>query len=416
MNRYIVGFLLGLLLCSCNSKTKDEEIVLGYKGKARGNPYLLAQQYVEVKGYEIIDQRGALHLGDEDAVVILPASAVQNVGDAKKLLDWVSWGGHAIVLLERGEDYWSDIGSYANHKFDGWTSFETEEVHSLGLDYLAEELYVDLFHNVSDEIVSDDEEKLDEKGNPVDSEEYYKLIQRGVVLPYVDDIQFTLDEVSLNASLGGNYTFQSQYDLEEGEFGNEADDEALKLLSVHYSDGRVTLLSDARLFRNPYLMMNDHAELLKTLVEQTSRDGAVIFNHGLVENFFTLMIREFSVVVWALLGIVLLWVWKNLPRFGPRQDVLIEDERDQLEYLMTTGNFLWSKGQDEALTHPLREEVCRRMKINHSELTAEQMQKISDSTGLSEIDVREAMKTEQIKDSNVLIRVVRHLQQILKSI
>lgn len=418
MKLWVLLFLTAISLCSCGQKREPKEVSRGYKGEARSNPYLLAQRYLKEKGWSVEDQKGAMILGDDDAMIILPVSSVKLKVDADELLDWVSWGGHAVILVEYGDDYRQDIGEYASHQPQNSTySWENEDdiVHSIGLDYIADELYVDLLALSKDE--DEDFDYISVEGaelENIESDEAGSLEAFGKLLRYVDLVDIELDNRPLKAGLGGEFSFGYGYEYEEGEFGDSEEDH--RLLSLWYGDGRVTFVSDARLFRNPYLQMKGHAELLNHLVEQSPRSGVVVFNHGKIEGIFGLLMQHFAVAVWSLLALILFWLWKNLPRFGPRQDILEVDERDQMDHLVTTGNYLWSKGCDTALLVPLRIEVIRRLQGKGDTLNDVHVEQIVEATELPRESVLEAMSLSQISEPNVMVRVVNRLQLILKSI
>ncbi len=425
MIRSLLTIVFVLAICSCGEKTEEREVVEGYKGAARVNPYLAAQKFLEKLGYETLDQQGSVKVDEEQSTVILPASAIKVAADGEFLLDWASWGGHAVILVERGEDYWRDVGEYYDHNPVWWWNPSSEESyeHSAGLDYIAEEICVDLYYEDIDYTETSIDSFLAANGINEDDPSYDKslsLIKKGQLLPYVDDVVVDTSERKLDIRLGGSYSFQPQYEWEEGEFGGKVGEEVggqdYRLVSMNYGDGRVTLISDARAFRNPYVTMKDHAELLSHLVALSPREGQVVFNHGEIDGFFHLLMQHYSVALWALLVLVLVWVWKHLPRFGPRQDIVLEDERDQLAHLISTGNYLWSKDCSEELLAPLRAEVISKVHPMANRLEAKHYQSLSQNSGVSESELREAMEAEEIKDTSTMVRAVRHLQETLKSI
>ena len=421
--RFLLTLVFGLVLCSCGEKTVEREVVDGYKGVARVNPYLVAQRFLEKLGYETLDQQGLVKVDEEQSTVILPASTIKVVADGESLLDWANWGGHAVILVERGEDHWRDLGENYdyNHNPARWwyPSSEDDYAHSAGLDYIAEEIYVDLYYEDADYVETTIANYLEANGIGEDDpvyEERLSLIKKGKILPYVDEVVVETSEHKLEVGLGGAYSFQPQYEWEEGEFGGEVGEQDYRLVSMNYGDGRVTLVSDARAFRNPYVTMKDHAELLGHLVGLSPRDGQVVFNHGEIDGFFSLLMQHYSVALWALLVLVLVWVWKHLPRFGPRQDIVLEDERDQLAHLVSTGNYLWSKGCGEELLSPLRSEVISKVHPMADRLETEHYRALSESSGIRESELRVAMETQEMKDASTMVRAVRHLQEMLKSI
>ena len=160
----------------------------------------------------------------------------------------------------------------------------------------------------------------------------------------------------------------------------------------------------------------DHAQFLVDMI-QVSRDGMVIFSSGAGENFFSLVWRYFWMAVIATVVAVIFWLWKNLPRFGPVQDLPESTMREYLGQVRGIGRFLWRHKRDDAMLGALRRHITRRLALasgdEHHEGIFEQLAEV---TGLPVEQVIEAMTREQVHDPGVMVRITRNLQKIYQHI
>jgi hypothetical protein len=62
-------------------------------GKARLNPYLAAEKYLDQQGWDVESSRTWSNYDDETQMIILPGSFLQTKGIAMRVLDWVNQGG-----------------------------------------------------------------------------------------------------------------------------------------------------------------------------------------------------------------------------------------------------------------------------------------------------------------------------------
>ena len=90
---FIGLLILGLVLLTSCSDTEDREQFIGYDGRARKNPYLAAERYLESDGHVVISSTGVLKFDEDEGVVFSPATSVRSVGDAERVIDWVYEGG-----------------------------------------------------------------------------------------------------------------------------------------------------------------------------------------------------------------------------------------------------------------------------------------------------------------------------------
>ena len=123
------------------------------------------------------------------------------------------------------------------------------------------------------------------------------------------EYQFDFNEEVLNVHQWSDRAIK--YDFGEGE-------ETYFHMSDFYGDGLVTILADASPLRNRYIGYSNHADFLEMLVGKSNR-RRVVFSSGAGDSLFSLIWRYFKLAVISLAVVIVFWLWKSLPRFGPSQ-------------------------------------------------------------------------------------------------
>ncbi|MFC5051975.1 DUF4350 domain-containing protein [Rubritalea spongiae] len=415
-------------LASCSRETEEKENVIGYMGKARKNPYLAAERYLEAGGKVVESTSGVLKFDEADGTVFAPASSVRSVGDAERILEWVADGGHFVCFLERGEEFWTDVGGYPDHEPEVWGESEEDEINN-GINMLLEavdlKLEVDEDWESAEDILGDLEKTGEEENEALKKarEERLDKIARGRILPSseVVDIYFD-DEQSYAARLGGMKYFESIDDTYYiGDWYDIADHHRFFSRLYGYSEqgnefmGRITFVSEARLFRNPYLELEQHAELLDAMVANNEH---VEFSLGKIRSFTSMLGEHASKAMWALFVLTVLWLWKNLPRFGPLLEVTEGHSRNYLEQVQHVGRFFWRQERSDVLLKSLREAVLQKSGHAFSEHqdSSVLLEKLSESSGMNREQITEAMTLKQVKDSSTMVRITKNLQTLLKQL
>ena len=385
-----------------------KERVLGYQGLARKNPYLAAELYLQESGIDASSMTGVVKMDVEEGLVFAPASTLRSTGDAERAIEWVVQGGHFVIFLQRAEDYWKDVGVGADHDPEWWSDEYDEQ---LGLKHLLEKLDLELVTVTNPPHLDIDLEEATEEGMSA-----REKTQRGLILPNaeVSRVDTGYDEFEL--LLGGTQRVKSANGLSYMDDWSDQGEEH-SFYSRPYGGGRVTVISDGRVFRNPYLGMKDHAAMLDYLSDE-SPPGKVVFSLGKVRSFMSMLMEYGWMGVFALLVLLALWLWKNLPNFGPKMDVVTGHFRSYEKQLLATGDFLWTHKKDDSLLNPLRNEVRRRCgAFGHDAIAEETLfENLHSSSGLSLELIQEAMTKTQVHDATTMVRITQNLQTILKSL
>jgi hypothetical protein len=180
----------------------------------------------------------------------------------------------------------------------------------------------------------------------------------------------------------------------------------------------VTVLAQGQLFRNRFIGNDDHAGLLLALTRLDPHINAVRFvRAGSVS--LTEMLREHA---WrAVLGLAVLlvvWLWRCLPRFGPVCALPTRGQRRFAAHLEEAGTFLWRYRLTSVLLHGPRRAVlaaANRTGLRESELEFHAL--LAARSGLSPDRVQQAMEgAVSHRDVHGFTRQMADLQKIHQSL
>ena len=131
----------------------------------------------------------------------------------------------------------------------------------------------------------------------------------------------------------------------------------LVAMSFAQGKGRVTLLPSLRFLRNGAIADLDHAELAWRLSGQRAPINLYVRlqSAGLLD-----WIARDAWPAFAAAGLLLvLWLLRIIPRFGPLEPDAPAARRSLLEHLAASGRFLWSRGASASLLDAVRERAAR---------------------------------------------------------
>lgn len=353
----IIG--LCLFLGGCDYTEKEREI--GFKGKARINPWLAAERFsMAVQEWEVHSHPAWSAPDEDDAVWFLPASILGNESFTQQVKQWVGEGGHLVLLAE-----------HANAETNDWS--EAEELPR----------YEAALHTM-----------LSDCGITIKVDDAVKAGQ----------IELEGDVFKVDASS------QSSVQLVDGEPGIFA--------TTSYSDGRISVLMDGRLFRNRWIGEKDHAALLGKLIEISDYDGAVSFTRGSGLSLWKLIVKHLWMVLIALAVLIILWLWKNFSRFGPLESAaessLLRGYEHHLEAL---GDFQWRLDRAVGLLAPLRAQIIERgqkLSVRSGRRDEDFFQFLAERSGIPRERVFRALVEPAPADAVILTRTAADLQLMLQ--
>lgn len=363
MNGRLSMFLILALLGLSGCNTKYEEVETGYKGPARTNPWLAAERFLTAYGRPVEVLSSWREPAPEDSTWIIPSELISNKFFAKQVDQWMSNGGHLICLIEYSDfrDDWNLRGSNVELE----PTFES----------FLEDHDFEIEKSASGEVET-------------------KLIRyRGK--PFDVEMKSAWQASSRSGSLQGMPT-------------------------AKVGDGRLTLVTDARPFRNRWIGDKQHAALLKSLVDSTDSFGTVVFVRGATLSLWSLLMERAWAISLGLCLVIVIWLWKNLRRFGPLEAADAPSPlRAYDHHLEALGDFQWRLDRGASLLAPLRGEILEqshRLMARSGKLDSDIFALLGERVGIPRERVARAMSEPAPADASVFTRTVSDLQQILKSL
>lgn len=374
---WIVLMPLLFLLTGCGDY-EEEEVEIGYLGKARANAFLAAERLLDKWGWYVESKHTLNELPEYDDTILIARESIQSTASVDRLLGWVRGGGHLIYIsrngFRRGND-WAEI----------FHSIKREAEEELMLEKLGVEL------------VESDSGAL-------------------VTIDFGDE----RCEVNFDRSAGFRSTNSRSSDITVlDEDGDQM--EVPPVVSYRKGSGRITLITDGTPLRNRQIDQHDHA-LFLTEIGDLAADGASFwFVSGTDVSFVGMLLKYGWMPLLSLVILVILWLWKNLPRFGPRRADTDAVTLKFADHLDMAGHFLWRRRNVEPLLAPMRRRVLRhvaRMRgLAHA--APDENESIEWLLQYSEMNperLRFAMHAKNIKDGAQLTRLIRDLQTLEKTL
>ncbi|MEO5917904.1 MAG: DUF4350 domain-containing protein [Luteolibacter sp.] len=354
--------VVSLALTACDYTEVKREI--GYKGKSRVNPWLAAERFCEQYDGDVRSLASWTAPTVADAVWFVPAPILSNESFTRQLESWIEDGGHLVVLVD-----------YANAETNDWSGPPPVTNPEPAFLKLLEGAGIKLEHpEIARNNVKASEIKFDGKS--------YNVVAES----------------------------DSSVALRDGEAGVFA--------SVKKGEGRLTVLTDGRLFRNRWIGEKDHAALLDALISATEYDGNIGFTRGSALSLWALLSEHLWPVLIGLAVLTLLWLWRNFSRFGPLEAAHgISTLRGYDHHLEALGDFQWRLDRAAALLGPLRAQIVergQRMSQRSGHRDDDFFQFLADLASLPRERVFRALAETAPADSAILTRTTADLQHLLQ--
>jgi hypothetical protein len=300
--------LAALLLQGCGvkgGKVEYEEKILGYKGAARVNPWLAAQEMLRRMGTPTETRATLANMPGTYTALVVPTDAITSRGASQQMLDWAMRGGHLIVACSATDRFHND-----------WTDGDPRGPE----DYepILEALEVRVSKGAPKNLTVD--------------------FGDGRELRFDRDIEAGLDVRMLN------------HDVLAG-----SGDSAILVSAPHYS-GRITLLASAMPFRNRWIGDADHAAIFYEIT-RLQPANTVLFISKSRMNLWQMLMEHAWMPLVATVLLIVLWLWRNLPRFGPAVPSDTSIVRHFGTQLDEAGTFLSDRAGQAALLGAARRSV-----------------------------------------------------------
>jgi hypothetical protein len=360
--KFLALLIAAICLTACNYTEVKREI--GYKGKARINPWLAAERFAERSDQKVRSLASWVAPSNEDTVWFVPASVLSNLSFIRRIEDWVEDGGHLVLLVEHAESETND-----------WSKNSTEPP--------LEPVLLEMLARAGIEL-----KPGEEFGSPIKA----------------SSIEFEETTYEVDAKSSCSVALEGE---EPGVFA-----------SVENLDGRITVLTDARIFRNRWIADKQHAELLGALIQSTEYDGSIAFLRGSGMSLWGLLGRYLWPVLVALGCLIGFWLWKNLTRFGPVEAAEgASTLRGYEHHLEALGDFQWRLDRARGLLAPLRSQILergQRISARAGKRDDDFFQFLADRAELPRERVFRALAEAAPADTFTLTRTAADLQKLLQ--
>ncbi|MGV3660021.1 MAG: DUF4350 domain-containing protein [Prosthecobacter sp.] len=427
------GALLGavLLLCGCKGRWEDYEKIIGYKGKARANPFLASERLLEELGHEVRDVKTLVQLPSHDAVIFLSGEGVLPEGRARQLLRWTYSGGHLVYCLSGTRpynDFEFSFGSFLS-------AFLQEEQEDAILKQLGVGVKKRFPTEEAEDLVKGTFKKAGESAGkkdgtetpPTDSKTKPKDKEKAPADDEEDDSwleavqHVTWNGNTFELSLGGHQHLMLERDMRLDEFSAGPKNESLAL-HLRHGTGRVTVLAHARPFRNRWVGERDHARWLSALVGE-GREREVLWVAAATGSFFGLLWQHAWMAVVTLAACLVFWLWRQMPRFGPLAEVELDPTRRFASHVGALGEFFWRVKRSAVLVAAAREAVWTLVRERHRSLDdgSRKMndvlaEAISSRSGLPAKRVAAAFDMPPPASAHHFVALMRDLQTIRRAL
>lgn len=358
--RWLVFAVAALILTGCDYEEVEREI--GYKGKARVNPWLAAERFAQACGKPVKSTISWTPPAPGESMWLMPASVLGNESFVRQVESWVEDGGHLLVVLEHAEAEESD-----------WSKHAVEPILQPALKRFVEGAGMELDENVGGSATKVDLIEFDD--------EEFKVSAESVM------------RVSVDGGPAGAFA------------------------SVEVGAGRLSVLTDSRIFRNRWISDHEHADLLDALLPA---EGGIGFMRGSGLSLFSLLRNHLSPILLGLTVVVVLWLWKNLSRFGPPDTgVPAAPLRGYEHHLEALGDYQWRLDKAASLMLPLRTQIVelgQAASVRVGRRDEDFFQFLAERAGIPRDRVHRALVEAAPADASVLTRSVADLQQLLQSL
>lgn len=146
--------------------------------------------------------------------------------------------------------------------------------------------------------------------------------------------------------------------------------DALVIASFERGQGAVTVAGSLAFARNGLIGTDDNAEFFWYLLDLTPAKELQVFLRQERLSLLAFLKRHAAPVLWASAALLLLWLWRIGPRFGPVLPDAPPARRRLLDHLRASGRYYWSKDLRSRLVIAARDAALRRVAHAHPDFAA----------------------------------------------
>lgn len=348
-------------------ETYEYEVIENVSEKARRNPFLAMQRFLERLGYAVETSRRSTVLdtppAEQDTILLEFSQELFSETRTRKLRDWIMRGGHLVLELNPAE----------------WTEDEVPE----------------------NELLQPLDLRIREKETPQGAPRTQQQLQAGAQTFTVDPgfVQDWLEDGS-----GSAETWRAG--------------EVPAVLRYRVGEGRLTLIPTRNLWNNDYIGRHEHAAFLTELLG-APRGKLWVLSNVKLDSLLQIIWRHAMLAVIALLLTTGLVLWGLYNRFGPLTVREHHRRRSLGEHVQAMANFAWQHGRAANLLAAARLQLRQRAELRHPGFqhlqASEQYAWLAGRIQVSPEIVRRALDM-QAERAETLIDTVTLLQKLRASL
>jgi len=415
-------FLLATLLLAaslqpaCNGHWEEDVREVGFRGPARIDPFLAAQRFLAARGHEAERSPSLFPLPSPyQGLVFTSGEAGMPAGRATQLLAWVQSGGHLVYAIAGGSPYndWSITSTLSSFGYFGNDDRPDPILQALQITATDRRSKAEKDALVGQILAPEKKPSKSDppRSNPRSSSP--KIETPEDVITVTTTLNWDREKIALEVP--DYLTFAIDRPLRSQEYLAGKPD-AAHLLSLRHGSGRITLLPHARPLRNRYLGTADHGRLLDALAGPTPTHARFVI--GLNGSFLALLWERAWRLIIGLTVLLLFWLWKSLPRFGPVRSVILHPTKRFADHLESLGHFYYGLRRQDYLLTAAQQALHHRLIETHPYLTdsAAQITLLASRSGLPADRIHAALAAPQNANTSHLIRHLQDLQTLRLSL
>lgn len=413
----------------------EEDKLVNAKGEAVSNPYFVLERLAVSAGASTLRSNKSVELDNHLSPTASAKSTTLMLSDRRlaemrparvaEIVAWVRAGGHLIVEAEQP--------SLDDPLLENWGVDRKKLIWRNGkyVEIDRRRSIDDTPANIADEDNSEqtpseeftfDTEVTPDRRPPVG--ESGRNLQG---LPFIPAPKQAASEITLDDGMHFRMHFRPYQNLYRSADGANADAPLItdkygaRLLDFMDGAGRVTVISnfDFMIYRN--LLEYDHAEFIWHLMSNgnTTEPRVLLALYRQGDGLWNWLSDHAWMVLIGALTLLLLWLWRIVPRFGPLMPVAVDGRRDFSGHVVAAGIYMMNQHAWASLLSTMRHRFLYILKHQHPRTTqmidAQRVVYLAAQLNANEGDVARALHV-QVASRREAIAVIRQLREMMRRI
>lgn len=383
----------------------------GMKKEAIRNPYLASERLFAKLGRPVrrIHSPTSLDALPTGGVLLLDGNRRRNVDTARtqRVLDWVAHGAYLIVEAEyAGDDPLLEqlnVSRYTPSPLQCPKKPETGEKTGANTEESASRS-----DNAETSEAIDTSEEPEESEPPIPLQPAQTRPPLEFTLPGTDaPIRYRMAFAGRGLTAGGTTPVWRA--------GPSEDRSAI--MHFTHGKGQVTVVDTLDLLGNRKLVEHDHAELIWALLQRYQPQGEILLASRMeIPTLWEWLAESAWMTLLSAATLILLWLWRIVPRFGGTLPAAVSERRDLAQHLHAIGRSLWREGGLVHLLTVVRRGIHKRLTLRHPHLarrpSQEQRKALARLIGKRSRDIQAAMASTATPSPEEFTRAMQTLQRL----